>query len=155
MGKNEVYLLFLLISFSVSILLTVWLVKRGKPERRIHWFIGCSVFSMFLLGIISGPVAILLSLGILAFLKKDEDRPLNDISNGFFIIFSSGLSISFYLFYMLLSVGALYWLWMAIQLKSFLMFLVGLFPFFMIITGPVGAYSLLFGTPEWVYNWFA
>lgn len=51
MGKNEVYLLFLLISFSVSILLTVWLVKRGKPERRIHWFIGCSVFSMFLLGI--------------------------------------------------------------------------------------------------------
>lgn len=52
------------------------------------------------------------------------------------------------------SVGTLYWLWMAIQIGSFVMFLVILFPPAMIITGPIGIYSLIFGTPQWVFNIF-
>ena len=53
-----------------------------------------------------------------------------------------------------ISVGGLYWLWVAIQIGSFLMFLVGVFPLFFIVTGPVGAWGLLFGMPNWVFNIF-
>jgi hypothetical protein len=35
---------------------------------------------------------------------------------------------------MLLSVGGLYWLWMAIKLGSFGMFLMGVFPLFYVVT---------------------
>lgn len=52
------------------------------------------------------------------------------------------------------SIGALYWLWVAIQIGSFSMFLVGIFPFCFVVTGPVGAWGLLFGMPNWVFNIF-
>lgn len=51
-------------------------------------------------------------------------------------------------------IGQLYWFWMSIQIGSFLMFLSGLFPLFFVVTSPVGAWSLFFGMPNWVYNIF-
>lgn len=56
--------------------------------------------------------------------------------------------------FFLISLGDLYWIWMSIQLGSFMMFVAGLFPLFFIVTGPVGAWSLLFGVPDWVVNMF-
>lgn len=53
-----------------------------------------------------------------------------------------------------IAVGSLYWLWMAIQLGSFLMFALILFPPSIIITAPVGIYSILFGPPDWVLHVF-
>lgn len=50
--------------------------------------------------------------------------------------------------------GDLYWLWMAIQLGSFGMFVVGMFPVTAILAAPIGAWSLLFGTPSWVIALF-
>lgn len=55
----------------------------------------------------------------------------------------------------LLALGDIYWLWTAIQIESFWMFICGLVPPFVAITGPVGAWSLLFGVPAWVYNVFS
>lgn len=52
------------------------------------------------------------------------------------------------------SVGGLYWLWMAIQLESFFMFLVGVFPVFFIVTAPIGAWMMFFGPPDWILNVF-
>jgi hypothetical protein len=57
-------------------------------------------------------------------------------------------------FYILFGIGGLYWLWMSIQLGSFLMFVIGIIPPFFILTSIIGGYSLIFGLPEWVYNWF-
>ncbi len=58
-------------------------------------------------------------------------------------------------FFATVSIGTLYWLWMAIQLGSFLMFAIAIFfPPAMLVTGPVGLYSLIFGPPEWVINMF-
>lgn len=56
--------------------------------------------------------------------------------------------------YGLVSIGGIYWLWMSFQFGSFVMFLVGLVPFFWIVTGPVGGYSLLFGPPDWLSSMF-
>ncbi len=58
-----------------------------------------------------------------------------------------GLMITF-------GLGTLYWLWMAIQLGSFMMFAVLIFPPSFIVTGPVGMYSLIFGPPDWVISTF-
>jgi hypothetical protein len=51
--------------------------------------------------------------------------------------------------------GWCYWMWMAIKLSSFGMFFVGLFPLFQIVSAPVGLWSLLFGPPSWLINFFA
>ena len=58
--------------------------------------------------------------------------------------------------YALLAVGGLYWFWMAIQIGSFLMFVIGFFPpTGLLVAVPVGAWSLLFGVPDWIFAWFA
>ncbi len=54
----------------------------------------------------------------------------------------------------LLSIGNIYWLWMSIKIGSFGMFFMGIFPLFYVVTAPVGAWSILFGMPHWVYNTF-
>jgi hypothetical protein len=54
----------------------------------------------------------------------------------------------------LLSIGGIYWLWVAIKLGSFLMFVVGIFGPMVIVTAPVGTYMLLFGVPHWVFSTF-
>lgn len=59
-----------------------------------------------------------------------------------------------FVFFALLSVGSLYWIWMAIQLGSFAMFVLGIAGPFIIVTAPVGAYSMLFGAPSWLLNFF-
>jgi hypothetical protein len=55
----------------------------------------------------------------------------------------------------LFSLGGLYWLWMAVQIGSFGMFVVGIFPLTAVLTAPIGAWSLLFGLPDWIYNIFS
>lgn len=59
------------------------------------------------------------------------------------------------IFWILIAVGGLYWFWMSIQLGSFLMFLIGAFPpTAILVATPLGAWSLLFGVPEWIFNVF-
>lgn len=53
-----------------------------------------------------------------------------------------------------LNIGCLYWLWLSVQLGSFGMFVIGILPPAWIITGPVGAWSLLFGAPTWLAGVF-
>ncbi|MDA9896777.1 hypothetical protein N9D82_02430 [Gammaproteobacteria bacterium] len=62
-----------------------------------------------------------------------------------------GIGLFFFISY---TVGAIYWIWMSIQLGSFFMFFLGIAGPVVIFTGPVGAYSLIFGVPDWVYNYF-
>lgn len=50
----------------------------------------------------------------------------------------------------LIPLGGLYWIWMAIQLGSFVMFILGVLGPAVIITAPIGAYSLIFGMPDWI-----
>ena len=69
-------------------------------------------------------------------------------------LFEGAMSMAFMGLFILIGLGDLYWLWMSIQLGSFMMFIAGLFPLFFIVTGPVGAWSLLFGVPDWVVNIF-
>jgi len=56
---------------------------------------------------------------------------------------------------LLVSIGGLYWLWVAIQIGSFSMFVIGVIPPLFIFTAPVGAWGLLFGMPSWVFAMFA
>ena len=60
----------------------------------------------------------------------------------------------FAVIYIIFPIGWLYWIWMAFQLGSFSMFVAGLIPPFFLISIPVGAYSLFFGLPDWVINYF-
>ena len=69
-------------------------------------------------------------------------------------LFTGTMGIAMVIFMLLVAVGDLYWLWMAINLGSFMMFAAGAVPPFFFITGPVGAWSLLFGVPDWVFNVF-
>ncbi len=69
--------------------------------------------------------------------------------------FDSLIGIFFFALFMLLPLGELYWLWTAIQLGSFSMFVLGLIPPFQLLAMPVGAYMFVFGIPDWVINWFA
>lgn len=154
MDNNQMATMFILAVFAATIIGIIWLVKRAKPEKRIHWFVGSSILTVFLLGIIQAPIAIFASLGILAFIQKDDDRPLKDLGEGALPILGIGLSLAFYALYTLLAIGVLYWILLAIQLKSFSMFLIGVFPLSFIITAPVGAYSYVFGTPNWIQSWF-
>jgi hypothetical protein len=55
----------------------------------------------------------------------------------------------------LLCVGELYWFWISFQIGSFMMFAVGFLGPVILITAPVGAWSLIFGVPQWVINFFA
>ena len=72
------------------------------------------------------------------------------------IEFFTGLSVGGLGLFLIISysVGAIYWIWMSIQLGSFFMFFLGIAGPVVIFTGPVGAYSLIFGVPDWVYNYF-
>ena len=52
------------------------------------------------------------------------------------------------------SIGTIYWMWIAIQVGSFWMFVLGFMPPTMVFTGLIGGYSMIFGTPDWVFNMF-
>lgn len=66
----------------------------------------------------------------------------------------TGCVILIYTTAVLLTIGVFYWFWIAIQFKSFGMFVVGAFPLSWIVTAPVGAYSFLFKVPDWVARFF-
>lgn len=51
-------------------------------------------------------------------------------------------------------VGPIYWLYLSYQVGSFMMGLLGLFPLTTVFVGPIGLYSLIFGTPGWIYATF-
>ncbi len=48
---------------------------------------------------------------------------------------------------LLIGIGDLYWLWISIKIGSFWMFVLGFVPPFMVFTGPIGAWALVFGVP--------
>ncbi|MGE0852574.1 MAG: hypothetical protein AB7O44_23600 [Hyphomicrobiaceae bacterium] len=58
------------------------------------------------------------------------------------------------LVFLLMPLGALYWLWIAIQLGSFMMFVFGILGPAVAVTAPFGLYMLFFGVPHWVVNLF-
>ncbi|MGS4823193.1 hypothetical protein ACN4GA_30105, partial [Raoultella terrigena] len=68
--------------------------------------------------------------------------------------FFGSVGIVFYISIVVFPVGGLYWLWTAIQLKSFSMFLLGVIPFLWIVTSPIGLYSLITDVPDWIYDFF-
>jgi len=53
-----------------------------------------------------------------------------------------------------LPLGGLYWFWLAIKFGNFWMFVMVMFPPCLIVSAPVGLWSLLFGVPKWVIRWF-
>ncbi len=55
---------------------------------------------------------------------------------------------------LVIPIGSLYWIWTAIQLGSFMMFVAGIVPPFFIVSAPMGFYMLLFGVPGWIVNLF-
>lgn len=57
-------------------------------------------------------------------------------------------------FYLLFGLGNLYWLFLSVQLGSFWMFMLGVMPPSILVTGFTGAYSLLFEVPNWVLSAF-
>ena len=50
----------------------------------------------------------------------------------------------------ILVLGAFYWIWLSIQLGSVVMLIAGLYPVTILLTAPLGIFSLLFGTPGWL-----
>ena len=53
-------------------------------------------------------------------------------------------------FYVMFALGNLYWLFLSVQLGSFWMFILGIMPPSILVTGFTGAYALLFEIPNWV-----
>ena len=54
----------------------------------------------------------------------------------------------------ILGLGDLYWIWMAIQLGSFWMFVIGVLGPVAFLTGAVGAWSFFFEPTTFIYEWF-
>jgi len=63
--------------------------------------------------------------------------------------FGSAFGIGFFLCGTL---GWAYWMWMAINVGSFMMFLFGIFGPFALIAGVLGLWSFAFGMPVWLFN---
>jgi len=53
-----------------------------------------------------------------------------------------------------LGLGWFYWIWMAVQLGSFLMVFLSLLGPFAGIAGFFGAHAFVFGIPTWIPSWF-
>ncbi|MDB0013217.1 hypothetical protein N9F22_00060 [Alphaproteobacteria bacterium] len=78
-------------------------------------------------------------------------QKIKELLEGIFGAVAGVVGILFMLSY---SIGVIYWLWISIQVGSFWMFLLGIAGPTVVVTGPIGAYSLIFGTPNWVFNTF-
>ncbi len=59
---------------------------------------------------------------------------------------------TFYIIMIGIVPGWAWWMWMAIQLGSFGMFLFGILGPFAFVAGLLGLWSLLFGAPYWLLN---
>lgn len=55
--------------------------------------------------------------------------------------------------YTLFGLGFFYWTYLSYKLDSFWMFVIGFSPI-AILTSPVGVYSMIFGTPDWLISFF-
>lgn len=55
---------------------------------------------------------------------------------------------------LLLPIGWLYWLWLAIKIGGFAMFVLALLPITTPIAAILGGWSFLFGMPDWAYSFF-
>jgi hypothetical protein len=51
-------------SFALTVFVFVVLVRQAKQEYRTFWFIACSIATVVWLGIIKGPVAVLLAIAL-------------------------------------------------------------------------------------------
>lgn len=154
MSKSDAYSLILIVMLALSVILSVYFIKRAKPEKRFYWFLGVALLSVLLFGFIKAPVVIVMILALLAFMKKDGDNPLSDVLTGGVGLLAMGFGFAMYILFPLIGLGGLYWLWMAIQLKSFGMFVLGVLPIAWIVTGPVGLYALIYEAPAWVAKTF-
>ena len=75
----------------------------------------------------------------------------------FVIVSPWGKAMAEYLFFagfLLLGLGAAYWIGVAIKLSSLRMAILGVAGPTVIATAPIGLYMLLFGVPDWVLNTF-
>ncbi len=66
-------------------------------------------------------------------------------------LFSSAIGIVFML---VGSLGWAYWMWMAIQIGSFGMFILGLLGPLALVAGMLGLWSFSFGMPDWLFDLF-
>lgn len=64
------------------------------------------------------------------------------------------LIISMTLLVPLTAIGWFYWVWIAVQFGNFWMFFFACIPPTMLVAVFVGAYSIIFGIPLWVYTSF-
>jgi hypothetical protein len=79
---------------------------------------------------------------------------MEGLKDFFYGVFGAAGGIILIILYFSYFVGSIYWLWVSIQLGSFLMFFIGIAGPIIIFTGPIGAYALIFGTPDWIINMF-
>lgn len=154
MTEPQIMIVFIILMFITTVGITVFLVKRSNGNARLYWFIACVMASFYLVGYLVAPFSTVISLLILFLMKNEKDNALVDIKDGLFHLIAFSASGLFFVIYGLLAIGGFYWLWMAIQLGSFWMFIVGVFPLSFLVTVPVGAYSLIFGMPDWVISFF-
>lgn len=69
-------------------------------------------------------------------------------------LFGGILGAAFAGFMILFFLGEMYWLWMSFKIGSFWMFFLGFTPPTMLVASVVGAYGLIFGLPQWVFQLF-
>ena len=79
---------------------------------------------------------------------------MESIKNFFEGLFGAAAGIVMMTCFFCYSVGTIYWLWVAIQIGSFWMFVLGFIPPTAVFTGFVGGYAMIFGTPDWVLSTF-
>ena len=154
MGKEETFVVLWATSFCAAIVATVWLTRRATPPKRIYWFLGCSAAMLVMFGLLRAPIAIAGSVAFLAMLRTQEDSPARDVAQGFIGLFGSAIGLAMGALYFGIPLGWMYWLWLAIQMGSFAMFVYGLFPFTAPIAAIVGLYALAFHPPPWVTSSF-
>ena len=136
-------------------ILAVWLIRRAQPGHRAYYFLGSVVVLFFAFGLVGGVVGVLGTLTMLHMMGTDADAPLRDVGQGLVSILFFFMAAPLYVFFLLLPLGSLHWIWMAIQMGSFTMFVFGVFPPTMIfVAAPTGTYALVFDTPQWVLNTF-
>ena len=72
MDKVDNYAISILVLFLLTVGISVWLIKRAKQEKRIHWFLGCSIVTFIIMGIIKTPIAIVSIVVLLRMSKKEN-----------------------------------------------------------------------------------
>lgn len=146
---------FIISFFLISVAAQVFIVYKASEKRRVVAFFLSIIVSVIIIGLIKAPFSSFVALMVLFLVKDSENHSLGkDVICRIFGFFFGSLGVVFYISAVLLPVGGIYWLWMAIQLKSFLMFLLGVVPFLWIVTSPIGFYSLVTDIPDWIYDFF-